>query len=153
MQRIGKTLARAAMALAVMVTVVAGLIAPSPAQASPNGKADCNTAGWLCFWVDANFQGKMGHFSGHNTRWDMFPQSDCQANRSWEDCATSIYNRGVNCEAVVYEARNYGGSNFVINRGTFAENLVSWPKPSGGNWNDKISSNRWWGPSPLCDIH
>ncbi len=64
-------------------------------------------------------------------------------NVAWNDCASSIRNEGLSCEAVVWSDINYKGVNFVINRDTQAANLTQWGRPDGGNWNDAISSNNW----------
>ncbi|NJP99713.1 peptidase inhibitor family I36 protein [Streptomyces zingiberis] len=132
----------AAAAAGVVMTAGAGIFVTAPtAQAA---YADCpQESGYLCFWKDANYAGSPGKLSGSNTRWSAFAHSSCQTG-TWDNCASSIANEGLSCEAVVYENPNYGGSSWVINRDTSAANLVNWSKPSGGNWNDAISSNSWW---------
>ncbi|WP_143674230.1 MULTISPECIES: peptidase inhibitor family I36 protein [Streptomyces] len=127
--------------LATGALVVSGLALAPSAQAAVT---DCpNESGYLCFWVNANYGGAMGKVSGNNTYWGNFT-GGCNSTQRWNDCASAIRNEGLSCEAVVYEAANYGGSSWVINRDTQAADLTKWGKPSGGNWNDVISSNNWW---------
>lgn len=118
-------------------------LAPAPAHASFN---DCpNESGALCFWPAANYVGRPGLAFGTNPNWADLPDRDnrCGASVGWNDCISSIRNEGISCEAVIWEHPNFGGSNFVINRDTFVDNLATRGKPSGGNWNDVVSSNNW----------
>ncbi|MER5838787.1 peptidase inhibitor family I36 protein [Streptomyces prasinus] len=131
----------AAAAGAVMAAGAGVLVSAPAAQAA---YSDCpQESGYLCFWQDANYSGGPGKLDGNNTDWRAFSRPNCQSG-TWNDCASSIANEGLSCEAVVHEHPNYGGSSWVINRDTYAANLTQWGKPSGGTWNDAISSNRWW---------
>jgi hypothetical protein len=106
------------------------------------GPSDCPST-YLCFWVHPGWNGRMGKFSGRNDNWGWYSQPQC-AGGTWNDCASAIWNNGRSCEAVVHEHPNQGGANWVINRNTGSDNLAFNGKPTGGNWNDVISSNRWW---------
>jgi hypothetical protein len=131
-------------ALAVgLVTAGVVSLAPAPAQAGFN---DClNESGRLCFWPAANYEGQPGWVLDSNANWANFTDSAnrCGASVGWNDCISSIRNEGLRCEAVIWEHPNMGGSNFVINRETFVDNLANRGKPSGGTWNDVVSSNSW----------
>jgi hypothetical protein len=95
--------------------------------------------------MHANWGGRFGHVLNSNTDWSHF-RGGCDETdrRRWSNCASSIRNEGLNCEAVVYDGINMEGASWVINRDTEADDLVKWGMPGGGNWNDKISSNSWW---------
>jgi hypothetical protein len=129
----------------VLSLITAGVVAlaPSPAQA---GFYDCpDESGLLCFWPGANYGGTPGTVRDRNNNWADFSDSGnrCGASVGWNDCISSIRNEGVNCEAVIWEHPNAGGSNFVINRDTYVDDLSTRGKPSGGTWNDVVSSNTW----------
>ncbi|MET9484993.1 peptidase inhibitor family I36 protein [Streptomyces sp. NPDC006638] len=112
---------------------------PGSAQAAVS---DCpNESGYLCFWADPNFSGRMGKVAGDNSNWANLPGS-CLA-QGWDNCTTSLWNEGLRCEAVVFEHPNYKGANWVIGRDTGVADLRTGPKPSGGTWDDAISSNNW----------
>ncbi|GID30450.1 peptidase inhibitor family I36 protein [Paractinoplanes brasiliensis] len=137
MRRVGVVIAGA------LLSVGAGMVFPGAAQAA---RSDCtDESGWLCFWQHANFGGRFGHVVNSNTDWSYFNGGCDEADRRrWSNCASSIRNEGLHCEAVVYDGINMTGASWVINRDTEAADLADWGMPGGGNWNDKISSNSWW---------
>lgn len=141
-------LVAAALLAAPTVAHAAPTVSQIPAEASAAdvkplvGPADCPST-YLCFWVHAGWGGPMGKLSGRNENWGAFRQSQCTTG-TWNDCASAIWNNGRSCEAVVHEHPNQRGANWVINRNTGSDNLAFNGKPTGGNWNDVISSNRWW---------
>ena len=130
LRRIGTILAGGLLILGV------GMVAPSPAQAADKCP---NESGYLCFWWHANFQGGMGKVSGSNQQWWVF-QGGCPG-RGWDNCASSVNNEGLSCEAVIYEHESYQGASWVINRDTSVADLSQHYMRPGNNWNDKISSN------------
>ncbi|WBB77276.1 peptidase inhibitor family I36 protein [Micromonospora sp. WMMD882] len=131
----------AAAAVGVVLAAGAGAVALAPAAQAAH--ADCpQESGYLCFWDGTNYAGTPGKLSGANTNWTAFPRSGCPSG-TWNDCASSIWNEGLSCDAVVHSAANYGGDPWVIKRDTGAANLADWKRPSGGNWNNVISSNKW----------
>ncbi|MEU9448847.1 peptidase inhibitor family I36 protein [Streptomyces sp. NPDC048277] len=95
------------------------------------------SAGYLCFWVNIGYSDGPGKLSGTNANWTAFSHSTC-ASKTWNDCASSIYNDGTTDNAVVYTDANYSGSSGVIDKGTGGD-LTS-------AWNDVISSNSWVAP-------
>ncbi|MDN0199267.1 peptidase inhibitor family I36 protein [Streptomyces sp. S.PNR 29] len=127
--------------LATGVLLLSGLTLAPTAQAAVT---DCpDESGYFCFWTDVDYGGPMGKVSGNNPDWGDFT-GGCNTTSRWDNCASSLRNEGLRCEVVVYQYTNYGGSSWVINRDTRAANLTQWAKPSGGTWNDAISSNDWW---------
>jgi hypothetical protein len=137
LRRIGSTMG------GVVLVLGATTMVASPAQAAPE---DCpNDQGHLCFWTEPGFGGRMGKVEGTNDDWRQL-STGCGGSQQWNDCASAIRNEGNNCEAVVYEhSRADGrGASWVINRETEAHDLSRYNKPSGGNWNNVISSNTWW---------
>jgi hypothetical protein len=133
--------AGAALALSASIALGAGAVAASPAQAGERGCAD----GKFCFWMHKNFSGSKGQVSGSNRNWQEF-QGGCTEpdRRHWSNCASSVRNEGLFCEAVIYSEADYLGGSWVINRDTEVANLANHANPAGGNWNDTISSNSWW---------
>ncbi|WP_280874275.1 peptidase inhibitor family I36 protein [Streptomyces pseudovenezuelae] len=97
--------------------------------------AGCGS-GNFCFWPNANYSpaGNPGELSGRNADWAIFSRGDCP-NDNWDNCATSDYNNGNSCEAVVWTGKSYTGTGGWIYRGT------------GGNFsstfNNAVSSNSW----------
>ncbi|MGW3290572.1 peptidase inhibitor family I36 protein [Streptomyces sp. NPDC001002] len=100
--------------------------------AAPSGCGSGN----FCFWPNANYSpaGNPGELSGRNADWSIFSRGDCP-NGNWDNCATSDYNNGNNCEAVVWTGKSYTGTGGWVYRGT------------GGNFNatfnNAVSSNSW----------
>lgn len=127
----------------VVLVLGATTLAAPPAQAAPI--ACPNDQGHLCFWVHPHFGGAMGKVTGTNDDWRQL-QVGCGGSQGWNDCASAIRNEGNTCEAVVYEASKADGrgASWVINRETEVEALGWHAKPSGGNWDNVISSNTWW---------
>jgi hypothetical protein len=119
--------------------VITGSASPalSAQVATPAAVPSGCSAGYLCFWVNIGYNDGPGKLSGTNANWTAFSHSTC-ATKTWNDCASSIYNDGVNDNAVVYTAANYSGTSGVIDRGVGGD-LTS-------SWNDVISSNSWVAP-------
>jgi hypothetical protein len=121
-----------------------GAVAAAPAEAGARGCPD----GYLCFWMHANFSGSKGQVSGTNHDWQIF-RGGCTEpdNRHWDNCASSIRNEGIHCEAVIWSWPHYHGGSWVINRDTEVANLANHGNPWDAGeptWNDAISSNSWW---------
>ncbi|WP_420313611.1 peptidase inhibitor family I36 protein [Actinopolymorpha alba] len=111
-------------------------IAPdSTPDVTPAGYYDC-PAGYLCAWVDTDYRGRMGQWSGNNRHWSAFSNSTCQTG-SWNDCASSARNNGRYCDVLMYEHAGYGGTPWLLWRGEGQSNL------GRRGANDKISSNSW----------
>ncbi|WP_221353172.1 peptidase inhibitor family I36 protein [Streptomyces beigongshangae] len=101
--------------------------------------AGCNS-GSLCFWNGQNYTGAgPGQLSGKNPDWSVFGNSACP-NGNWDNCASSIYNNGVNCNSVTWTNKNYGGGFYSLPRGTGETQLAS-------SHNNAFSSNSWISPS------
>ncbi|GGN15018.1 peptidase inhibitor family I36 protein [Streptomyces fuscichromogenes] len=120
-------------------SVIAGSTssALSAQVATPAAVPSGCSAGYLCFWVNIGYSDGPGKLSGSNTNWTAFSHSTCQTG-TWNDCASSIYNDGVNDNAVVYTDAGYSGSSGVIDRGVGGDLSAA--------WNDVISSNSWVAP-------
>jgi hypothetical protein len=100
--------------------------------AAPSGCSSGN----FCFWPNAGYSpaGNPGELSGRNADWSVFYRGDCP-NDNWDNCASSDYNNGNSCEAVVWTGKSYSGTAGWVLRGT------------GGNFNstfnNAVSSNSW----------
>ena len=107
---------------------------PLSAAAAPSG---C-TSGNFCFWASTGYSDGPGKLSGKNSAWSAFSHSSCPSG-TWDNCASSDYNNGVSCVAVVWTGNSYTGSEGVVDRGT------------GGNFsstfNNAVSSNSWATPT------
>ncbi|GIH19431.1 peptidase inhibitor family I36 protein [Rugosimonospora africana] len=135
------------------VLAAAALAAPASAHPSTTSSvrpssvvpasstADC-PLGDLCFWVDANWIGKMGMVSGNNGSWTKFAEPQCNGG-TWNDCASAIYNHGQYSNARVFKDDNGGGGGSCLPRGTMWSNLTSHYFDNGVKMNDQISSNDW----------
>lgn len=117
-----------------------------PAGPVTNAPSGCR-AGNLCFWADTYYVDGPGQLSGPNRYWTDFAHASCATKgttgANWANCASSIYNNGVNCTAHVYFLANYGGPKLNIARGVGYVNLATVAAPGGDNWNDNIMSNNW----------
>ena len=136
---LGSAVGTAAAADSSTSPVIAGSASPalSAQVAKPAAVPSGCSAGNLCFWVNIGYSDGPGELSGTNANWTAFAHSTC-ASKTWNDCASSLYNDGVNDNAVVYTNANYSGSSGVITRGTGGDVSAA--------WNDVISSNSWVAP-------
>lgn len=112
--------------------------APVAPMAAPSGCSSGN----LCVWVNINWNDGPAQFSGSNASWFNFPHSTCQ-NGTWADCASSIYNNGMICNAHVYYFTDFGQPVLNIARQTGYANLTQVSTGLGDSWNDNIESNDW----------
>jgi hypothetical protein len=122
----------------------AAALAPEVKATGEITPAQTCAAGDLCFWVHINYGGARGRVAGNNTNWGVFSQSQC-ANGTWSNCASSIINNGTQCTAYQYDGTSYGGDWMYLLRGANNPDLRT--TISAGNWNDRISSNRWCSPA------
>jgi Peptidase inhibitor family I36 len=134
---------------------------PTPHGTAPRASvasAPCNEPTFVCFWVGSNWSGDMGKFAGSNEFWGDYPEHECvypaaahDADKTWNDCASSIYNDGTSGLGVdVYQNSKYGGAvSCIPDKSTIYSDLADWQYGSNTsvNMNDSISSNNW-GP---CD--
>ncbi|MFI5496763.1 peptidase inhibitor family I36 protein [Actinoplanes sp. NPDC051859] len=126
--------------LAFVLALSGGLAWAAPAQAVDRECPD----GFVCFWVDEFRNGAKGKFEGNNPRWGDYRQGSC-GNETWDNCASSIINKGRTCTVRVYSGPNYGGGSMDIQRGQYMDNLGFRTEGLGWNqnWGDRISSNKW----------
>jgi len=146
-----------AMAVVALFAVVVGL--SQPASAVPNAELTLTatvsaavtaapsgcSSGNLCFWNGTNYSDGPGELSNSNSNWHAFSHSSCTASASggtWTNCASSIYNNGTNCTAVVWLSAGYSEGNEYLARGQGVTNLATWNTDTGP-WNNNISANSW----------
>jgi hypothetical protein len=109
----------------------------------------------LCFWVDANFVGAMGHVFGTNDAWNtfVFNQAACPTG-TWNDCASSLFNAGSEIAIVFMNIDRKANDRFqCIAPGTMAfKNLAAdnYPQNPNPTMNDSISSNEWTPSGAQC---
>ena len=115
--------------------------APVTTLAAPAGCSSGN----VCFWKNAGYSDGPGELSNRNPDWSVFSHSSC-AGGTWNDCASSVYNAGVSCSAMLWPAKNYHIQGTIgtikLTRGTGMTNLADLPL-AGNIFNDEISSNSW----------
>jgi hypothetical protein len=107
----------------------AALAHMAPAIAASAG--DC-PVGYFCFWAHDNFSGPMGKFRGSNRNWGAYSQSACRKYGTWNDCASSYWNR------TGKTVRVWWNNDF---QGAHAD-LDNVPRTVSREWNDQISSNQ-----------
>nr|WP_240449144.1 peptidase inhibitor family I36 protein [Streptomyces harenosi] len=104
--------------------------------------SDCPTS-YACFWVHNNYGGTMGKVAGNNTNYmNLNNSSGCTAYPgTWNDCISSIANRGTQCTVYFFTNASYGGRWHSLSRGDeVADFATGYNDPA---FNDAISSNRW----------
>lgn len=147
---------RRILAMIAGVVLLLGAMAGTSAASSANGSGKQNQAstatafksvkiaaapsgcspGNFCFWPNAGYSpaGNPGELSGRNADWSVFYRGDCP-NDNWDNCASSDYNNGNSCEAIVWTGKSYSGTAGMVLRG------------SGGDFNstfnNAVSSNSW----------
>jgi hypothetical protein len=138
-----RMLAKMAMVgLPAVVALVAAVPSSAQASVSPRSStADC-PSGYLCFWVDANWVGKMGKVAGNNGSWTNLSESTCKGG-TWNDCASALFNNGAVDNARVFKDANGKGGGRCVVRGTKWSNLTAQYFDNGVKMNDQISSNDW----------
>ncbi|GAB3142429.1 hypothetical protein GCM10027290_16900 [Micromonospora sonneratiae] len=105
------------------------------------GLAACPST-YACFWVHDNYAGTMGKVEGNNPDFrGLYNSSGCTRYAgTWNDCITSIANRGTQCTVYFYKDAGYAGGSIALARNDEVANIgLHW----GASWNDSISSNRW----------
>ncbi len=100
------------------------------AAAAPAG---CPSS-YFCFWANAGYSDGPGKLSGKNSDWSVFSHSSCPGG-TWNDCASSDYNNGVSCDAVVWTGKSYGGTGGWVPKGTGGD--------FNSTFNNAVSSNSW----------
>ncbi len=146
------------------------LTAPQPAQAAADTNSATATtsvqpmssiancpANDLCWWVDANQVGVMHPVRDAIYDWSTQKEPTCNRadplNATWNDCASTLYNKRSGYGAQVY-ANSYpkGGSPSSTNPGFCLQpgsrvaldlTQVRYSNEVSMTLNDSISSNRW----------
>lgn len=95
---------------------------------------DC-ASGYLCAWVDTNYNGARLQLSSSNNNWGIWGQSTCLKRLTWSDCASSLYNRTSATCFRLYDAADRTGGYHRISPGDTIANLGTW------SYNDVITSN------------
>ncbi|WP_030672880.1 peptidase inhibitor family I36 protein [Streptomyces sp. NRRL B-1347] len=144
-KKIGVAAASSALLLGGLAT------APASAGDSSGGGSEAAAitcaAGDTCFWVHINYGGNRGRVAGNNGDFRDFPQGQC-ASGTWNDCVSSIANRGRECTVYFWTGFNYTGRYHSLSRNDEVPNFAAAP-PVGYNdpaFNDAISSNHWCSP-------
>ncbi|WP_179382396.1 peptidase inhibitor family I36 protein [Streptomyces sp. SA15] len=123
---------------------VASAATPSAAsgEVGINALGDCPST-YACFWVHSGYRGTMGKVAGNNTNFmNLSNSSGCTAYPgTWNDCVSSIANRGTQCTVYFFTNAGYGGRWHSLSRGDeVADFATGYNDPA---FNDAISSNRW----------
>lgn len=118
--------------LASLATMLAVFGAGAPAHAGVSNLKYCDP-GYACLWVDTDWNGAMWKGTFNNT---SLPSG---IDRK----ASSSYNNGRSCNAHFTSDMSYQGDVFDEGIGSYRQNLLLNPRPSGGNWNDVIRSLYW----------
>jgi hypothetical protein len=140
----GATLRRFAAAGVIAAGSLATSVSVAPA-ASAHEYTPSSTvcsAGYLCFWADADYSNSKGSVQGTNDRWSTLPFSGGNCSQgNWNDCASSIYNRKSSQAAYVYQDTYRSGGRLTINPGVAYAHLGSRTFSNGVVAGDNISSN------------
>jgi peptidase inhibitor family I36 len=96
--------------LAVGLPIAAAAMVAVPGTANAS-LSECSTTGWFCGWINDNFSGTMGHWSGNSANWGAF-----------SDNVESVKNNAASSETVpdnvvLYRDINYGGRDLCVNPG------------------------------------
>jgi hypothetical protein len=108
------------------------------------GRADCPASNF-CAWDNYNFSGGPGEWSGNASNYTSWAHSGCGLTSlwTWDNCASSVYNHGDNCNLTFYDGINYTGAYYNLPRGSYLARMTQDRMSDGGNANDRISSHRW----------
>lgn len=130
-------------------TTVSGKVAPFAADgrqvdaAALAGMSDCPLS-WFCVWNNTNFSDGPGKWQNNEWRYTNWRHDSCP-NKSWNDCASSLYNHGQSCKVTFYENIDFGPGAFFyqLPRGSYLANLALDKWSDGTSPNNKISSHQW----------
>jgi len=107
----------AAVAGGIMLTggLLAGSAGAASAEVTPQAASDC-PSGYFCVWAGSNYTGHRQQVAGSNADLTQYPVF--QSFKSW-------YNHGASCNFKWYSAKNYGGSNGIIPKGSKTSDTVA----------------------------
>lgn len=136
--------AAAAMALAIGGAAAAPAVADPAGDVGVAGREDCG-AGNFCAWVNPGFNDGPGQWSGDTANYFGFSHSSCGIVnlRTWNNCASSVFNNGNNCNVRIFADPNYRGAYITLPRGSYLADLRADRMSDGTHANDKISSHDW----------
>lgn len=155
----GKGTLRRRIGIIMMSTVVTfagvGLLTPQAANASVApvktatgsllaSRSDCGS-GNFCAWDNYNFSGGPGQWSGNASNWTSWVHTGCGVRSlwTWDNCASSVFNNGNNCNLTFYDDINYSGAYYNLPRGSYLAHMDQDRMSDGGSANDRISSHHW----------
>ncbi len=111
------------------------------------GGLEACDSGSFCVWVDANFSDGPGQWPNNSNNYLSWSHPSCGVLnlRTWNNCASSVFNNGNNCNIQLYDDVNYGTGRGYYNlaRGGRLANLTIDKMTDGQPMNDRLSSHKW----------
>ena len=140
-------------ALAVAVPLLATSAGAAPAATSSSaaasilaaaGRSACQS-GNFCAWDNYEFSGGPGQWYGNASNYTRWGHSGCGLASlwTWDNCASSVFNNGNNCNLTFYDGINYTGASYNLPRGSYLARMTLDRMSDGQSANDRISSHRW----------
>ncbi|MBU2668097.1 peptidase inhibitor family I36 protein [Actinoplanes bogorensis] len=121
-------------------------IVPVDNMLAAGGLEACDS-GSFCVWVNANFNDGPGQWPNNSNNYLSWSHASCgYLNlRTWNNCASSVFNNGNNCNIQLYDDVNYGTGRGYYNlaRGGRLANLTIDKMSDGQPMNDRLSSHKW----------
>lgn len=139
--KLNKSIARVALAGAVMATGLVGAAASANAQNCPSG--------YMCGWGDRYYLTSgngYAYVKAYACRHNLAGITYEGTGRSANDDITSVYNNGVSQNGYYYVDAWYGGSALYIARGTGKDQLNA----TDPGFDNKITSFKFTGSSTSC---
>jgi hypothetical protein len=147
---------RYALAAAGVAVALGGVTAPATADEgtatttvvdgdqTAAAREDCSP-GNFCAWDNYEFRGGPGEWSGNASNYSGWVHTGCGATSlwTWNNCASSVYNHGDDCNLTFYDGINYTGAYYNLPRGSYLARMTLDKMSDGANANDRISSHRW----------
>jgi hypothetical protein len=114
------------------------------APAAATGLADC-LLGRVCVWVNTDFSDGPGQWEDNESDYTRYSHPSCgdRASKTWNNCASSVYNHGAHCNIVFYDGTGMTGATLPLRKGSYLANLTQNDMSDGNPANDRFGSHRW----------
>ncbi|MFG2049460.1 peptidase inhibitor family I36 protein [Micromonospora sp. NPDC048935] len=112
-----------------------------------SGGMEACDPGSFCVWVDPNYSDGPGQWPNSTSSYFGWAHKSCGLinGGTWNNCASSVFNNGQNCNIQLYDDVNYGTGRGYYNlaKGGHLANLKLDKMTDGSPMDNRISSHKW----------
>lgn len=112
-----------------------------------SGGMEACDPGSFCVWVNPNYSDGPGQWPNNASTYFAWDHDNCGwvNGYTWNNCASSVFNNGQNCNIQLYDDVNYGTGRgyYNLQKGGHLANLKLDKMTDGKPMDNRLSSHKW----------